>query len=145
MPRKISLDEASDLGGSRANVDADTTVIATITSVEKRTGNSKRSGKSYSYFVCETDCEVMGSPMRILISEVGAKVALIEKKGLGDRVVKGREAIAWVTWGLTTSDGNQYLSLFPKGHPQFGKSNPRNEYTAETNSDDVEDSDFATD
>lgn len=130
MPKVISLNEAADLGGSLANVDENTTVVATISEVEKRTGTSRRSGKSYSYFICSTDCEVMGSSMRVLISEVGAKVALIAKKGLGDRVVKGREVICWVTWGEKQQDGNQYLSLFPKGHPQFGKPRARAEYEA---------------
>ena len=133
MPKVISLNEAADLGGSLANVEENTTVIATIVDVEKRTGTSRRSGNSYNYYICSTDCEVMGSPMRVLISEVGAKVALIEKKGLGDRVVKGREAICWVTWGERQADGNQYLSLFPKGHPQFGKSNARTQYEPQAN------------
>ena len=128
MPKVISLTEAADLGGSLANVEENTTVIATIDHVEKRTGTSRRNGNSYNYFICSTDCEVMGSSMRVLISEVGAKVALIAKKGLGDRVVKGREAICWVTWGERQPDGNQYLSLFPKGHPQFGKANERTQY-----------------
>ena len=133
MPKVISLTEAADLGGSLANVEENTTVIATITDVEKRSGTSRRSGNSYNYFICSTDCEVMGSPMRVLISEVGAKVALVAKKGLGDRVVKGREAICWVTWGDVQNDGNQYLSLFPKGHPNFGKSNERQQYEPEAN------------
>jgi len=139
MPREISLDEAGELGGSLANVEPDTTVIATILDVEKRSGTSRRSGKSYNYYVCSTDCEVMGSPMRILISEVGAKVALIAKKGLGDRVVKNREVIAWVTWGEVDNDGNQYLSLFPKGHPSFGKARARQEYNASTDTEDNND------
>ncbi len=135
MPREISLDEASELGGSLANVDADTTIVVNITEVEKRSGTSRRSGKSYNYFICSTDAEVMGSSMRVLISEVGAKVALIAKKGLGDRVVKGREAVCWVTWGEVDDDSNQYLSLYPKGHPQFGKARARQEYSANTESE----------
>lgn len=112
MAKTISLSAANNLGGAIANVTLDQACVVEITAVETR--SNPKTGKSY--FLCTTDAEVMGSPMRVVLNPIGAKIATVsqtENPGVGD------EVICWVTYGEPT-EGKQYMTLFPKGHPQFG-------------------------
>lgn len=112
MARTISLSQASSMGGAIANVTLDQAAVVTITAVETR--SNPKTGKSY--FLCTTDAEVMGSPMRVVLNPIGSKIATVsqtDNPGVGD------EVICWVTYGEPV-EGKQYMTLFPKGHPQFG-------------------------
>lgn len=113
MARTISLNEAKDLGGNISNVELNQACIVSITSVEERV--NPKSGKSY--FLCETDAQVMGSPMRVVLNTVGTSIASLNG---ALEPVEGTEIICWVAYGDTTADGKQYYTLFPKGHPKFG-------------------------
>jgi len=114
MARTISLNDAQSLGGAIANVTLNSACIVSITSVEERT--NEKTGKAY--FLCTTDAEVMGSSMRVVLNPVGSKIATISQTELP---VEGDEVICWVTYGEPV-DGKQYMTLYPKGHPQFGLS-----------------------
>ena len=112
MARTISLNEANNLGGAVSNVSLNTACIVTITNVEER--SNPRTGKSY--FLCTTDAQVMGSPMRVILNPIGAKIATLNET---ENPVPGDEVVCWVTMGDEV-EGKRYMTLFPKGHPQFG-------------------------
>ncbi len=114
MARTISLNDAQNLGGAISNVELNQACIVTITDVEER--SNEKTGKAY--FLCTTDAEVMGSAMRVVLNPIGSKIATVSQT---ESPAEGDEVICWVTYGEPV-EGKQYMTLYPKGHPQFGLS-----------------------
>ena len=112
MARTISLNDAQNMGGAISNVQLNSACVVTITDVEER--SNAKTGKPF--FLCTTDAEVMGSNMRVVLNPIGSKIATISHT---ESPAAGDEVVCWVTYGEPV-DGKQYMTLYPKGHPQFG-------------------------
>jgi hypothetical protein len=128
MPKQISLNQARTMGGTIANIELNQACVVTLTSVEERAG--RQTGQSY--FLCETDAEVLGSAVNIVLNSMGCKIASLTEE-MTPR--PGLEVVAWCTLSEVTADGKQYYTLYPKGHPKFGVVQNRITATSGSNSE----------